>query len=227
MFNHDHGVAPFHQPVQHGEQAIHVLEVQARGGFIQDVERAPGGALAEFLGELDALGFPPGKGGGGLPHADVTEADIKERHQLAVDLGDGREEFGGFLNRHLQHVGDGLALVAHFQRFAVVALALAQLARHVDVRQKVHLDLDDAVAPAGFAAAALHVERETPLGVAAHLGIGGHGEQSPDEVEGAGVGGRVAARGAPDGRLINVNHLVELVHAPDFAVVFPRTTRAK
>jgi hypothetical protein len=53
-----------------------------------------------------------------------------------------------------QHVVDGLALVADLQRLAVVALAVADVAGHVDVRQEVHLHLDQAVALAGLAAAA-------------------------------------------------------------------------
>jgi hypothetical protein len=68
----------------------------------------------------------------------------------------------GFLDRHVEHVGDRLALEQHFESFAVVALALADVAGDVDVGQEVHLDLDDAVALAGLAAAALDVEREAP-----------------------------------------------------------------
>src|SRR3712207_7133740 len=70
--------------------------------------------------------------------------------------------FRSLLDRHLEHVGDRLALEAHLQRLAVVPLAVALLARHVDVREEVHLDLDLAVAPADLAAPALDVEREAP-----------------------------------------------------------------
>ena len=72
------------------------------------------------------------------------------------------EEVQRLVDRHLQHVGDVLALVVDLQRLAVVALALADLARHVDVGQEVHLDLQDAVALARLAAAALDVEAEAP-----------------------------------------------------------------
>ena len=50
------------------------------------------------------------------------------------------------LDGHVEHVGDALALEAHLERLAVVALAVALLARHVHVGQEVHLDLDLAVA---------------------------------------------------------------------------------
>ncbi len=71
------------------------------------------------------------------------------------------------LDRHLEHVGDGLALEADLERLAVVALAVALLAGDVDVGQEVHLDLDLAVAAADLAAPALDVEAEAAGLVAA------------------------------------------------------------
>ena len=82
------------------------------------------------------------------------------------------EELERFLAGHLQHVGDGLAFVVDFERLAVVALAVADFARHVDVRQEVHLDLDDAVALTVLAAAALDVEAEAAGLVAAKFRFG-------------------------------------------------------
>ena len=81
-----------------------------------------------------------------------------------------------------------LPLEFHLQRLAVVALALADVAGDVDVGQEVHLDLDDAVALAGLAAAALDVEREAAGAVAARLGFRQAGEPVADRREGAGVG---------------------------------------
>jgi hypothetical protein len=75
--------------------------------------------------------------------------------------GTAAEEARGLLDRHVQHVGDRLALEDDLQRLAVVALALADVAGDVDIRQEVHLDLDDAVALAGLAAATLDIEGET------------------------------------------------------------------
>src|SRR3712207_7712057 len=57
--------------------------------------------------------------------------------------------------------------VGDFERLTVVALAVAHVARHVHVRQEVHLDLDDAVALAVVAAPAADVERKPPRLVAA------------------------------------------------------------
>ena len=53
--------------------------MQAGGRLVQDVERAAGGALRQFLGELDALGFAAGQRGGLLADMDVVEADAVQR----------------------------------------------------------------------------------------------------------------------------------------------------
>jgi hypothetical protein len=66
------------------------------------------------------------------------------------------------LDRHVEHVGDVLALEADVQRLAVVALAVALLARDVDVRQEVHLDLDLPVAAADLAAPPLTLNEKRP-----------------------------------------------------------------
>ena len=54
------------------QQQGDVGEVQAGGGFVEDVERSAGVAFGEFQGEFDALGFAAGEGGGGLAEADVA-----------------------------------------------------------------------------------------------------------------------------------------------------------
>src|SRR4029077_7334144 len=118
----------------------------------------------ELLCQLDPLGLAPGQGGRRLTELDVVEPDVVEGLELAAQLRDLGEEGECLLDRHRQHVRDGLALEANLERLAVVAGALAGLAGDVDVGQEVHLDLDLSVALAGFAAAPADVERE-PAGL--------------------------------------------------------------
>ena len=151
---------------------LDVVEVEAGGGFVEEIERAAGGALGEFLGELDALGFAAGQRGGLLADLDVAEADALQRIHLVAHGRHGAEEFGGFVDGHVQHIGDGLVLELDVQRFTVVALSVAGIAGDIDIGQEVHLDLDDAIALAGFAAATLDVEGEASGFIAAGLGFG-------------------------------------------------------
>ena len=110
-------------------------------------------------------------------------------------------------------------LNSHLQRLAIEALAVADVAGHVDIRQELHFDAQLALALAGLAAAAVHVEGEAPGLVAAHLALRQLGEELADLVEHAGVGARIGARRAPDGGLVDVDDLVEMLDAVD-ALVF-------
>ena len=60
VFDDDHRVARIHQAVEDQEELLDVGQVEAGGGFVQDVERAAGVAFGEFQGELDALRFAAG-----------------------------------------------------------------------------------------------------------------------------------------------------------------------
>ncbi len=182
VLDHEHGVAGVHEPLQHDEQLAHVVEVQAGGRLVEDVERPPGAAALQLARELHALRLAAGERRRRLAEVDVAEPDVVERLQLAPDRRDVLEEVQRLLDRHVEHLGDVLALVRHLQRLAVVARALADLARDVDVGQEVHLDLDLAVALARLAAAAGHVEAEAARRVAARLRLRRRGEQRADVV---------------------------------------------
>ncbi|MPN07313.1 hypothetical protein SDC9_154579 [bioreactor metagenome] len=45
MLDHQHGVARLHQPLQHSQQHMHVVGVQAGGGLVQNINGGAGGAL--------------------------------------------------------------------------------------------------------------------------------------------------------------------------------------
>src|SRR6185295_15376699 len=126
-----------------------------------------------------------------LADVDVAEADAVERLELVADRRHRLEEDLSFLHRHVENIGDRFMLEDDLQRLAVVAFALADVAGDVDVGQKMHLDLYDAIALALLAAAALDVEGEAARPIAARLRLRQAGEPLADRREGAGVGGGV------------------------------------
>ena len=215
------------EPAEHAEQLADVLEVQAGRRLVEHVDGAAGLPLLQLGGELDALRLAAGQRRRRLAEPDVAQADLDERLQVAADRRDRLEELGGLLDRHVEDLGDRLALEVHLERLAVVAGAVADLARDVDVGQEVHLDLDRAVAGARLAAAALDVEGEAARQVAADLRLGRLGEQLAHVVEDAGVGRRVGPRGAADRRLVDADDLVEVLEAGDAGVPAraPRASR--
>ena len=188
------------------------------GRFVENVDRAPGRFLRQLGRELDPLRFAAGKRVAGLPEPQIAEPDVLERAQLVGHRRDIAEEARRFVDRHLEHVGDVFALVGDLERLAIVALALADLADRVGIGEEVHLDLDHPVALAIFAAAALHVEAETPRAVAANP----RGRQLAEEIanrrEGAGVSDRIRARGAADRALVDDDRLVDLLEAVEAAM---------
>src|SRR5690606_31609016 len=119
--------------------------------------------------------------------------------ELGVDGRDVLEELQPLADGHVEHVRDALALVLDLQRFVVVARAMAHLARDVNIRQELHLNAKLALALAVLAAAALHVEAETPRRIAAYLALRKLRKQRADRVVHLGVRAGVAARRAPDG----------------------------
>ena len=81
-----------------------------------------------------------------MPQPDVVQADTVKGPELGGDVGKRLEELNGFTDRYAQNISNVLALEIHFQGFAVVALAFADLAWHVHIRQKLHLDIEDTIA---------------------------------------------------------------------------------
>ena len=160
MLDDDDGVAVVTQLMEDAQQLADVVEVQPGGGLVEDVQRLAGVALGQFPRQLDPLRLAAREGDGVLAEGDVAEADFHQGVQLAGYCRDRREEGGRFLDGHGQHFVNGLALVADVEGFAVVALALADVAVDENVGQKVHFHLDDAVAGTRLAAAALDVETE-------------------------------------------------------------------
>ena len=179
----------------------------------------PVSRLGQLGGQLNALGFAARKRGSGADPAGYTQG----RHpasvlQLTVQiLGMLAKKTQRLLHRHIQHVGNALALVLDFQRFAVVALAFADLAGHVDVRQESAFHICKMPSPSQASQRPpLTLKLKRPAPVAAHLGVAACLANSDADVrEHTGVRGRVGARCAPNGRLVDADDLVHPLHALD------------
>ena len=172
VLDDDDGVAEVGEAMQHFQQLAHVVEVQAGGGFVEQVERTPGLPLGQLAGQLHALRFAAGKRGRGLAQMDVAEADIDQRLQLGRGGGNVFEDRQRVGDGQVEQVGDRVAVEADLQGLLIVTAAVAYVAQDVHVGQEVHLDALLALALAGFAAPALHVEGKAAGLVAALAGFG-------------------------------------------------------
>ena len=215
VLDDNHRIAAVHELVQHVEQQADILEMESRRRFVEDIERTARIAFRKLRGELDALALAARRSCRAGPQRQVAEAHLLDGPQLLVDRGDIFEELDGHVDRHVQHVVDILALVLHFERLAVVAVAAARLAAHIDVRQEVHLDGLHAGAAALLAAAALDVEREAARLEAPDLGVGSHLEEFADIGKDVRIGRGIRPRRTPDGRLIHDDEFVDMFDALD------------
>src|ERR1700676_2608613 len=111
-----------------------------------------------------------------------------------------------------------MPFVAYRQRFRIVAAAATHFAHNVYVGEKIHLDAAQAVALTSFATAAFHVKTKTSGFIAALARFGKHGKKIADGRENPGVGGGIRTRSSADGRLIDLNYLVDLLRAKNFAM---------
>ena len=112
VLDHDDRVAQVDQAVEHVEQLGQVVEVQAGGRLVEQIERLAGVGARQFGGQLDALGLAAGERRRGLAEREVVEPHVAERLQDAADLGDVLEQLHRLAARHVEHVGDRLAVVA-------------------------------------------------------------------------------------------------------------------
>ena len=58
VLDDNHRVALIDKTIEHTEQHLYVLEVQACCGFVKDIDSLAGVLLGEFSSQLHALAFP-------------------------------------------------------------------------------------------------------------------------------------------------------------------------
>ena len=79
VLDDDDGVPLRREAVEHLEQLADVVEVQAGGGLVEDVERLARALLDQLAGQLDALGLAAGEGRRRLAELEVVEPDVVQR----------------------------------------------------------------------------------------------------------------------------------------------------
>ena len=91
----------------------------------------------------------------------------------------------------------------------------------VDIGEKMHLDLENAVSATCLATPAFDIEGKTTFFISAHLGFRKFCKEIADEVEDTRIGRGIGSRGASDRRLIDLDDFVDGFDALD-RVVFAR-----
>ena len=158
MLDDNDRVACVHQLLQNIHKPVDICDMQTGGRLIENIDSLAGRAFGQLGSQLGALRLTAGQRRGGLTQLNIAQTDLAHSLQSACDLGHVGEELTCFIHRHIQHFIDIFALVAHLERFLVVAAALAHVTGNIHIRQKVHFNFEQAVTRAGFASAALDIE---------------------------------------------------------------------
>ena len=90
-----HRVAQLDQPIEHVQQLGQVVEVQAGGRLVEQVERLAGIRPRQFGGQLNALRLAARERRRRLAQPHVIEPHVAERLQHAADFGNVGEQFHG------------------------------------------------------------------------------------------------------------------------------------
>jgi hypothetical protein len=115
-------------------------------------------------GNLDALRLAARERGGGLAKAKIAQADFIEHLETPQDLRRAAEERQRLADREIEHLMDRPPAIANLEDLRLEPLAIALIAGHEHVGQKLHFNADLAFALTGLAPSARHVERKVAGG---------------------------------------------------------------
>ena len=162
VLNDHEGVSTLEQGIEGMEQSTDVVEVQSRGGFVEDEECGHCALLSEIVSQFDTLIFTSRESRGRLSEFDVAQSHILQGTE-AIDnlfLAIVVEEFDGLVHRHLQDVVDVFTFKLHLQHLILEAMSVAGFAFKFEVCHKLHLHLHRSCTFTLFASSAIGIERE-------------------------------------------------------------------
>ena len=150
-----------------------------------------------------------------MPQFNITKSHILYGLDFTENVGYVLKEFAGLIDGHVEYVSYRLSFKTYLQRFPVVSLAVTFFARHLDIRQEVHLNGLIAVAATRLATSPFHVEREASGLVATNLCLGQIDEEVSDIREYPRISSRIRTWRPTNRTLVDVHYLVYIFQSLD------------
>ncbi len=176
VLDHQERVPGLDEAAERAQQLCDIVEVQTGGRLVEQEQRAarggllPGrralhGVLRQMARELQPLRLAAGERRHRLTQAQIVESDFCERREAQANLRIGVKYLQRLRDREVEDIGDAqgreaLAAQLALENLRPIAPAVAVRTAQIHVRQKLHLDVLEAVAAAAGATAVAGVEAE-------------------------------------------------------------------
>ena len=158
MLDDDQRVSRFEQLPKCREQLRDVVEVQAGRGLVENIEQTVATMGRQVGRDFDALRLPARQRRRRLAETQIPEADLVQHLQAAQHFRRAAEKGQRLADREIEHLMDRSSAVPDVEHLRLEALAVALVARHEHVGEKLHLDADFAFTLTRFTTPARHVE---------------------------------------------------------------------
>ena len=228
-------------PKQNGD----IVEVQARGRFVEKKERSKAAVIFLFgkvTGQFEPLRFSSGERRQRLSQTHVGKPYFPERRKWPQHLRRSREKRARIIDGHLQNIGDGnrrtlkasaLERRSAVDRFLVlfrdwlqgdlkdfrpVPCSIAVRTPQVHIREKLHFHALEAVSTAPRTPANARIKTESARGISALAGKGLVAEIRADGVECAHVTSGIGPSGFADWRLVDHDHIADKLVSAYFPI---------
>ena len=167
MLDDQDGRAAVNEALQHVEEDLHVVRMQANRRLVEDKQR-PVLAASHLRGQLKSLRLTAGQGGRGLPQRQVAQAEAGQRLEESTRFLESAHGHPGLVHAHRHDLGQAQALASDLIGLGPVAAPPALRALDVHVRQELNVQGDLPGTVAGRAA-----QRARVVGERARLQPGG------------------------------------------------------
>ena len=168
--------------------------------------------------QFQALGLTTGEGVDRLTQAQIAQTNIGQRLQSGHNFGLINKKIQGLADGKIENIVDVFSLIGDLQYGFCKTAPLTIRAGNEHIRQKLHFNLFETIAFAGFTPSAVDVKGKIARPKIFGAGVFGGGQQFADGVKGFGVGQRIGTRRTSDGALIDQHHIVDVVYTSELLV---------
>ena len=179
--------------------------------FIQNIYRFSGTAFAKFCRKFNSLCLATWKLCRRLSQTNIRQSDISQRLHLSSNAWHVFEEIYRFFHCHIQYIINIFPFIAYFQRLTIVTLSTTDLARYINIRQKMHLDFQDSASCTCFATSPFNIKAKPSFLISTRFCIWCSCKQISDQIKYACISSRIRPWCPSDWWLVDINHFINLL----------------